>query len=66
MAAVSFDGLTHLRDIVKELYPQEDCDTIIQSGRLPMQLDFVYSIAINAYNGRTTVQLMIRDFRVAR
>lgn len=66
LAAVSFDGLTHLRDIVKELYPQEDCDTIIQSGRLPMQLDFVYSIAINAYNGRTTVQLMIRDFRVAR
>ena len=66
LSAVDFNGLENLRGILKELYPAEDCDKIIQYGKLPMALDFVYSIDINSYNGRQSVQLVIRDFRVSK
>lgn len=66
LAAVDFHGLENLRSILKELYPTEDCDRMIQSGPLPMALDFVYSIDINSYQGRQSVQLVIRDFRVSK
>ena len=66
LSAVDFNGLENLRGILKELYPAEDCDKIIQYGNLPMALDFVYSIDINSYNGRQSIQLVIRDFRVSK
>ncbi len=66
LSAISFDGLEQLQNLLKELYPMVDCDTIIKSGSLPMMFDVVYSIDINAYNGRTNVQLIIKDFRVSK
>ena len=66
LAAISFDGLENLREILKNLYPEETCDTMLQQGRLPILLDFVYSIDINSYQGRENVQLVIRDFRVSQ
>ena len=66
LAAISFDGLENLREILKNLYPEETCDTLLQQGRLPILLDFVYSIDINSYQGRENVQLVIRDFRVSQ
>ena len=66
LSAISFDGLEQMQNLLKELYPVADCDTIIQSGSLPMAFDMVYSIDINAYNGRKNVQLVIKDFRVSK
>lgn len=66
LAAVSFDGLENLQEILKSLYPNETCDTMLQRGKLPILLDFVYSVDINSYQGRDTVQLVIRDFRVSK
>ncbi len=63
LSALSFDGYEPLRDMLKELYPAEDCDKIINSGHLPEKIDMVYSVDVNTYNGRSTVQLVIKDFR---
>ena len=65
LSAVSFDGYGQLRELLKELYPGEDCDKIIKTGQLPKLLDIIYSVEINTYNGRSSVQLMIKDFRFA-
>lgn len=65
LSAVSFDGFEQLREQMKELYPGGDCDKIIRSGQLPKLLDVVYSVEMNTYNGRSSVQLQIKDFRFA-
>ena len=64
-SAISFDGYHQLCQMLKELYPTEDCDKMILSGQLPSLLDMVYSVDINTYNGRSSVQLMLKDFRFA-
>lgn len=64
-AAVSFDGYEMMQEMLKELYPPEKCAKIWESGRLPVLLDIVYSIDINTYNGRSSVQLMLKDFRLS-
>ena len=65
LTGISFDGYDTLQEILKRLYPKEDCDKIIHSGQLPMPLDIVYRVEINSYGGRESVQLMIQDFREA-
>lgn len=62
-SAISFDGYETLRDMLKELYPPEECAKIWESGRLPRLLDIVYSVEVNTYNGRSSVQLSLKDFR---
>ena len=65
LSAISFDGYHQFCQMLKELYPAEDCDKMILSGQLPSLLDIVYSVDINTYNGRSSVQLMLKDFRFA-
>lgn len=66
LTGISFDGYDTLQEILKRLYPKEDCDKIIHSGQLPMPLDIVYRVEINSYGGKESVQLMIQDFREAK
>ena len=66
LSAISFDGYSQLLEMLRELYPEEDCGKMITSGQLPHLLDIVYSIDINTYNGRSNVQLMLKDFRFAK
>ena len=66
LSAISFDGYFQLKEMLQELYPAEDCGKMILSGQLPQLLDIVYSVDINTYNGRSSVQLMLKDFRFAK
>ena len=66
LSAISFDGYHQLLEMLKELYPTEDCAKMILSGQLSHLLDIVYSVDINTYNGRSNVQLMLKDFRFAK
>ena len=66
LSAISFDGYHQLREMLRELYPTEDCDKIILGGQLPNLLDIVYSVDVNTYNGRSSVQLMLKDFRFSK
>ncbi len=63
---ISFDGYDLLCNFIKQLYPEKDCDKILKGNMCPMNLDIVYTIEINRYQGRNTVQLMIKDFRIAK
>ncbi len=65
LSAVSFDGYEKMKNILKELHTQAECDTIMSGGKCTIPMDFVYQIDINTYNGRSSVQLMIKDFRVS-
>lgn len=65
LPAVSFDGYEQMRVLLGELYPDVDCDTILKSGKPNILLDIVYTIEINTYQGRSSVQLMLKDFRSA-
>lgn len=66
LAAISFDGYENLREMLRGLYPTQDCDKIIDSGALSEELDIVYEIAENSFRGRSSVQLIIKDFRFAK
>lgn len=66
LSAVCFGGYELLLEQLKELYPPQDCDKIIKVGQLPRQLDIVYSIDVNTYQGRSHVQLIIKDFRFSK
>ena len=66
LSAISFDGYSQLKEMLQELYPEEDCGKMILSSQLADLLDIVYSIDVNTYNGRSSVQLVIKDFRFAK
>lgn len=66
LQALSFDGYSQMLCLLKELYPDENCDKILSCGKIGHTLDFAYSIEINTYNGRNSVQLMIKDFRLSK
>lgn len=66
LAAISFDGYEEMLNLLKELYPKEECDKMMNGGQIAQQFDFAYSIEINTYNGRSSVQLMIKDFRISK
>lgn len=64
--AVSFDGYSVFREMLMELHGETDCDKIIESGKMSEPLDIVYTVDINAYQGRQTVQLVMKDFRLSK
>lgn len=66
ISAVSFDGYALLMEQLKQLYPNQDCAKMINDGHLPGNMDFVYEIDVNTYQGRNTLQLMIKDFRFSK
>lgn len=66
LTGISFDGYERLLELLKRLYPGQDCDTMIHSGYLSFPMDIVYRVEINSYGGRDSVQLNIQDFRAAR
>ncbi|WP_312047222.1 single-stranded-DNA-specific exonuclease RecJ [Anaerotignum sp.] len=66
LQALSFDGYSQMLCLLKELYPDENCDKILSCGKIGHTLDFAYTIEINTYNGRNSVQLMIKDFRLSK
>ncbi|WP_313529526.1 single-stranded-DNA-specific exonuclease RecJ [Anaerotignum sp.] len=64
--ALSFAGYDQMLTLLKELYPEEECVKMMSGGKISRKFDFVYSIEINTYNGRSSVQLMIKDFRLSK
>jgi single-stranded-DNA-specific exonuclease len=64
--AISFDGFDLFCNFIKQLYPNKDYDKILKGNVCPMYIDIVYSIDINRYQGRNMVQLLLKDFRLAK
>lgn len=63
-AAVSFNLLEKYLSDIKHLYGDEVCCKIKEGGRFSHKMDIVYTIDINKFNGRETVQLILQDMRL--
>ena len=66
LSGVFFHGADEVREMLKELYPVTECDKILLSGHLPQPVDLIYSVDVNVYNGRSSVQLKIKDMRFSK
>jgi len=60
---VSFDGYFTFHEMLIQLHGESGCDKIIEAGRMKEPMDIVYTVDINSYQGRHTVQLVVKDFR---
>lgn len=60
---ISFDCFDDFIKQTKHLYGDEICDRILSGNRADIYLDIIYSIGINEYNGKKSVQINIKDLR---
>ncbi len=65
ISAISFNGINSFVDMLKELYNDEKCAILLETGKLEDCIDLVYTLDINTYNGESSVQLMVKDFRIS-
>ena len=63
MSAISFEFVDVFIDSIKNLYGEEKYCKIIK-GEKTIDVDILYTLTINEYNGRQYPQLMIKDFRI--
>ncbi len=61
--AISFDGKETFLALLEEGFPKIWHEDIMECGLISKPMDFVYSVDINTYNGRSSVQLVLKDFR---
>ncbi|MBE6008739.1 MAG: single-stranded-DNA-specific exonuclease RecJ [Lachnospiraceae bacterium] len=64
--AVSFDGYENYLSDIKHLYGNNVCCKILNGGGVSHPMDVVYSIDINKFNHRETVQLIVQDIRLKK
>lgn len=60
---ISFDCFDDFVKQTKHLYGDEICDRILSGNRADIYLDIIYSIGINEYNGKKSVQINVKDLR---
>lgn len=65
LSAISFGGYELFEKLLKSLYDYEECDTMLSSKIINKRFDFIYTIELNTYNGYTSLQLMIKNFRLS-
>lgn len=66
LSAISFDGLELWKSILKQLYGEQNCDAVLKTSFFEKNLDFVYHVDINTFAGESSVQLVLKDFRISR
>ena len=66
LSAISFDGLELWKSILKQMYGEQNCDAVLKTSFLEKNLDFVYHVDINTFAGESSVQLVLKDFRISR
>jgi len=60
---IDFNNYTQFVNELNNIFGEEETGQVLQ-GLLPVYLDLVYSVSINEFLGRKTVQLIIKDFRL--
>lgn len=62
--AISFDGADKFREIIEEAYGEDKYKEMVSGAPTNIKMDFIFSPSINEYNGRSTLQLVVKDFRL--
>jgi single-stranded-DNA-specific exonuclease len=65
ISAVCFDGIDKFREEIIKLYGEKKLELILNDEDANIYLDIVFSPNINEFNGRSSIQLQIKDFRIA-
>jgi len=63
MDGVSFDGFEKFREAMECRYDTETCSMIFKGMPVDIEMDILYNISVNRFNGRETLQLNIKDMR---
>ncbi|MBC2581600.1 single-stranded-DNA-specific exonuclease RecJ [Clostridium sp. DJ247] len=63
--AICFDGGEKFKEIVSQAYGDEKLKEILNSNTANMNMDLVFTPSINEYNGNTSIQLIVKDFRLS-
>lgn len=64
--AICFDGGDKFKEIMEEKYGIEKLNEILQSNKVNLELDFIFSPEINEFNGNKSLQLVVKDFRISK
>jgi single-stranded-DNA-specific exonuclease len=63
--AICFDGGEKFKEIISESYGEEKLMQILNNNPMDLKMDVIFSPSINEYNGNTTLQLVVKDFRLS-
>ncbi|MZQ76139.1 MAG: single-stranded-DNA-specific exonuclease RecJ [Peptoclostridium sp.] len=63
LEAVSFGGAKKFEELIRQRFGDSLYDDIISKGKCSFDMDFVYTIGLNEYMGRKSLQLILKDFR---
>lgn len=66
MDAISFDGGEKFKQIINKNYGSNELNKILTNNFRHIFMDFIFSPSINNYNGNTSIQLIIKDFRLSK
>lgn len=64
IAAISFDGYSNFKSMIYENYGEELFNNIVMKKKIELNLDMIYTININEYNGIKSLQMFVKDFRL--
>lgn len=64
ITAISFDGYSQFKSMIYDNYGEELFNNIIVGKKAELDLDMIYTININEYNGVKSLQMFIKDFRL--
>lgn len=64
LSGISFDGYDKLQHTVATAFGEEAWAKILNNDLAFFSLDIVYEITLNHFQGKSTLQLQIRDFRL--
>lgn len=65
--AITFDGYDKFINILKDSVKSEDFEKIVSGMKktISLKLDIVYFLEINSFNGSSSIQLRLKDFRAS-
>lgn len=60
---VDFNGYDKMKELIIENYDERMWDRIVSGEKVWIYMDILFSLNVNVFNGRESLQLMIKDFR---
>lgn len=64
--AICFDGAENFASMIRDAYGEERLMDILDNSPANLKMDLIFSPSINEYNGNTNLQLIVKDFRLAK
>ena len=63
MEGVSFNGYDMFCTEIENRFTKNEVKRILSGDNIEVQMDILYNISVNRFNGRESIQLNIKDMR---